>query len=51
MAKGLRKPLARSTDTRADTKLERVFDDLSGKMALPSIGEKRYTLIVRDYHA
>ena len=50
MAKNLRKPIARSTDTRADNKLERVFVDLSGKMAVPSIGGKRCTLIVRDCH-
>ena len=39
MAKGLQKPIARSTDTRADMKLERVFVDLSGKTAVPRIGE------------
>ena len=50
MVKGLRKPIARPTDTRADRKLERVFVDLNGKMAVPSIGGKRYTLIVRDDH-
>ena len=50
MAKGLRKSIARSTDTRADKKLERVFVDLSGKTAVPSIGGKRYTFIVRDNH-
>ena len=50
MVKGLRKTIARSTDTQADTKLERVFVDLSGKMAVPSIGGKQYTLIVRDDH-
>ena len=50
MAKGLRKTFARSTDTRADKKLERVFVDLSGKMAVPSIGGERYTVIVRDDH-
>ena len=50
MAKGLRKPIVRSTNTRADEKLERVFVDFSGKMAVPSIGGKRYTLIVRDDH-
>ena len=48
MAKGLRKPIARSTHTRADKKLQRVFVNLSGPMAAQSIGEKRYTLIVRD---
>ena len=46
----LRKLVARSTNTRADKKLKRVFVDLSGKMAVPSIGGKRYTLIVRDDH-
>ena len=50
MAKGLRKPIARSTHTRAVKKLERVFVDLSGKMPVPSIGGKRYTLLVRDDH-
>ena len=39
MAKELRKPTTRSKDTRADKKLARVFVDLSGKMAVPSIGE------------
>ena len=48
MAKGLRKPIARSTHTRADKKLQRVFVDLSGLVAVQSIGGKRYTLIVRD---
>ena len=48
MAKGLRKPIARSTRTRADKRLQRVFVDLSGPMAVKSIGGKRYTLIVRD---
>ena len=36
MAKGLRKPAARSTHTRADKNLQRVFVDLSGKMTVPS---------------
>ena len=48
MAKGLRKPIARSTHTRAVKKLQRVFVDLSGKMTVSSIGGKWYTLIVRD---
>ena len=48
MAKGLRKPIARSTQTRADKRLQRVFVDLSGPTAVKSIGGKRYTLIVRD---
>ena len=48
MAKGLRKPIARSTHTRATKKLQRVFVDLSGSMTVQSTGGKRYTLIVRD---
>ena len=48
MAKGLRKPIARSTHTRAAKKLQRVFVDLSGPTAVQSIGGNRYTLIVRD---
>ena len=38
MAKGLRKPIARSTHTRAAKMLQRVFVDLSGPMAVQSIG-------------
>ena len=38
MAKGLRKPIARSTHTRAAKKLQRVFVDLSGPMVVQSIG-------------
>ena len=37
-----------ATDTLADKKLDRVFVGLSGKVSVPSIGGKRYTLIVRD---
>ena len=48
MAKGLRTPIASSTHNRADKKLQRVFVDLSGKMAVPGIGGKWYTLIVRN---
>ena len=47
MAKGLRKPIARSTHTRAAKKLQRVFVDLSGPRTVQSIRGKRYTLIVR----
>ena len=46
--KKLQKPIARSTHTRADSKLQWVFADLSGKMAVPSIGGKWFKLIVRD---
>ena len=48
MAKRPRKPIARSTDTRAAKKLQRVFVDLSRPMTVQSIGGKRYTRIVRD---
>ena len=41
VAKGLWKPIARSTHTRVDKKLQRVFVDLSGPMAVQSIGGKR----------
>ena len=50
MAKGLRESIARSTDARGDKKLDRVFVDLSEKMAVPGIGGKRYTLTARDDH-
>ena len=50
MTKRLREPIARLMDIRADKKLERVFVEFSGKMAVRSIGGKRYTLIVRDAH-
>ena len=43
-----RKPIARSMQTREDKKLQQMFDDLSGKMTVPNIGGKWYTLIVRD---
>ncbi|CAN0364711.1 unnamed protein product, partial [Scytosiphon promiscuus] len=48
MAKGLSRPIARSTHTRAVKKLARVFVDLSGRAALPSLGGKWYIMIVRD---
>ena len=48
MAKGLRKPIARSTHTRAAKKLQRVFVGLSGQMIVQSIRGKRYILIARD---
>ena len=35
---------------RADKKLERVFVDFSGKLAVPSVEGKRYTLNMRDDH-
>ena len=48
MVKGLRKPIAGLTHTRADKNLQRVFVDLSGRITVPSIGRKLYTLIIRD---
>ena len=48
MAKVLQKPSARSTHARAAKKLQRIFVDLSGPMAVQSIREKRYPLIERD---
>ena len=48
MAKGLRKPIAKPTHTRAGKKLQRVFVDLNGKITVPSIGGNWHTLIVRD---
>ena len=39
MAKGPQKPIARTMDTQAYKKLERVSVDLSGKMTVPRIGE------------
>ena len=40
IVKGLRKPIARSTRTRADKKLQRVLVNLNGKMIVPGIGGK-----------
>ena len=40
MAKGLRKRIVRSTHTRVDKTLQRVFVDLRGKMTVPSIRGK-----------
>jgi hypothetical protein len=50
MAKGLQKPIARSTHTRAGAakKLQRVFVDLTGLVHVQSIGGKWHTRIVRN---
>ena len=48
MVKGLRKPIARSTHTRAARKLQRTFVDLSGPMTVQSIGGNWNTRFVRD---
>ena len=54
MAEGLRKTIAMSTDTRAAKKLERVFVDLSGKMAYQVLGGNGthflYGMIIHDSH-
>ena len=48
MATGLRKLIFRSTHTRADKKLQRVFVDPNGRIIVRSIGGKCYTPIVQD---
>ena len=48
MAKGLRKPISRSTYVRADNKFGRVFVDLSGPKPVESKGRNGYVRIVRD---
>ncbi|CAM9751359.1 unnamed protein product, partial [Sphacelaria rigidula] len=47
-AKGLRRPIPRSTHTRAAKSASRVFVDLSGPKPVKSNGGKSYTMIVRD---
>ncbi|CAB1112185.1 unnamed protein product [Ectocarpus sp. CCAP 1310/34] len=46
--KGQVKPVQKSTSTRADKKLFRVYLDLGGKMKTRSIGDHWYTLMIRD---
>lgn len=46
--KGARKPIKRSTSSRADRKLGRVFVDLSGPKPVESLGGRKYTLFIRD---
>ena len=46
MTKVLRKPIYRSTHTKEDKKLQRMFFYRSGKMTVPSIGGKWYSFIV-----
>ena len=48
MAKGFRKGIPNSTRSRASKKLGRVFVDLSGPKSVPSLGGKRYVMIVKD---
>ena len=47
-AKGLRRPIPRSTHTRAAKSASRVFVDLSGPKPVKSQGGKWYTMIVED---
>ena len=48
LAKGYRKPIPSSTNSRAPEKLGRVFVDLSGPKRTPSLLGKRYVMKVRD---
>lgn len=48
MAKEYRKPIGSRTNTRADKKLGRVFVDLGGPKAVPSLTGKRYVMIIKD---
>ncbi|CAM9755553.1 unnamed protein product, partial [Sphacelaria rigidula] len=50
-AKGLRRPIPRSTHTRAAKSASRVFVGLSGPKPAQSYGGKSYTTIVRDDHS
>ena len=48
MTTELWKCIAGLTHARADKKIRRVFVDLSGKVLVPSIGRKWYTIIARN---
>ena len=48
MAKGLRRPISRSTHVRADKNFGRVFVDLSGPKQVESKGRNGYVMIARD---
>ena len=48
MAKGLRKAIHKTTSTRANKKLGRVFVDLCGPKPVSAAGGKRYMMIIRD---
>ena len=48
MAKGRKKPTAKTTKNRADKRGGRVFLDVCGPKSVRSIGGKEYTLLVKD---
>ena len=48
MAKGRKKPIAKTTKSRADKRGSRVFLDVCGPKSVRSIGRKEYMLLVKD---
>ncbi|CAM9984420.1 unnamed protein product, partial [Ascophyllum nodosum] len=48
VAKGLGKPIGRTTSTRADKVFGRLFVDICGAKSVESIGGKRYMLLICD---
>ena len=48
IAKGRKKPIAKTTKSRADKRGGRVFLDVCGPKSVRSIGGKEYTLLVKD---
>ena len=48
VAKGLGKPIDRTTSTRTDKVFGRLFVDICGTKSVESIGEKRYMLLICD---
>ena len=48
VAKGLGKPIGRTTSTRADKVFGRLFVDICGEKSVESIGGKRYMLLICD---
>ena len=48
VAKGLGKPIGRTTSTRADKVFDRLFVDICGAKSVESIGGKRYMLLICD---
>ena len=48
MAKGLRKPISRSTQVRADKKFGRLFAGLSGPKQVKPQDHNRYVMIMTD---
>ena len=48
VAKGLDKPIGRTSSTRADKVFGRLFVDICGVKSVESIGGKRYMLLIRE---